>query len=237
MTITPERLAAFADGELPETEARIVEAQVADDPDLARQVAAHRALRQRLSAHFAPILDAPLPDRLVAQLEPSDPQVINLATARDKRDSRRAIPRWTWIAGPALAASLVLAVMLPQQEPSDATVVDGRAYAMGPLAEALDSQLSADQPTAAQTRILLSFRDSAGAYCRGFSGKEKAGIACRDTKGWQLRKVIDGARTEGGEYRQAGSPDEELMTLAQDMAPEGALDAQQEQEARARKWQ
>lgn len=237
MTITPERLAAFADGELPEAEARIVEMQVARDADLARQVAAHRALRQRLSAHFAPILNAPLPDHLVAQLAPSDPQVVDFATARERRDSRRSLPRWTWIAAPALAASLVLAVVLPRQDKGETMLVEGRAYAAGPLAEALGSQLSANQPASTQTRILLSFKDSTGAYCRGFSGKAQAGIACRDQNGWQLRKLIGGAQGRGGDYQQAGSQDVELMTLAQDMAPEGALDANQEQMAKAHGWQ
>lgn len=237
MTITPERLAAFADGELPEAEARIVEAQVAQDPVLARQVVAHRALRQRLSAHFAPILDAPLPNYLVAPLSEPDSHVVDFAKARDGRDTRRAIPRWTWIAGPALAASLVLAVMLPRQDKGDTMLVEGRTYAAGPLAEALDNQLSANQPASPQTRILLSFRDSAGAYCRGFSGRAEAGIACRNRKGWELRKLIGGAQGGGGDYRQAGSEGAELMTLAQDMAPEGALDANQEQAAKARGWQ
>lgn len=237
MTITPERLAAFADGELSEAEARIVEAQMAQDPNLARQVAAHRALRQRLSAHFAPILDAPLPNYLVAPLSEPEPHVVDFAKARDRRYSRRGIPRWTWIAGPALAASLVLAVMLPGQNKGDTMVVERGAYAAGPLAQALDSQLSANQPASSQTRILLSFRDSAGAYCRGFSGRAEAGIACRDRKGWELRKVIGGAQAGGGDYRQAGSQDAELMALAQDMAPEGALDANQEQAAKARGWQ
>jgi len=237
MTIAPERLAAFADGELPEAESRKIEELVAADPGLARQVAAHRALRQRLSAHFEPILKAPLPDHLVAQLTPPGPQVVDFAKARHERDSRRGIPRWTWFAAPALAASLVLAVLLPGHDQGESTLVDGRAYATGLLAEALDNQLSAIQPASAQTRILLSFKDSAGAYCRGFSGKEQAGIACRDENGWQLRKLIGGSQVKGGDYRQAGSEDAALMALAQDMAPEGALDAGQEQAAKARGWQ
>ncbi len=237
MTITPERLAAFADGELPETEARMVEALVAQDAELARQVAAHRALRQRLSAHYAPILNAPLPDRLVARLAQPEAQVVNFVKARESRDSRRGMPRWTWMVGPALAASLVLAVVLPVQDKRDTTLVDGRAYAAGPLAETLDSQLSANQPASVQTRILISFKDSAGAYCRGFSGKAQGGIACRDQQGWQLRRLIGGAQGEGGDYRQAGSQDAELMALAQHMAPAGALDAVQEQAAKAREWQ
>jgi len=237
MTITPERLAAFADGELPEDEMRRIEALVAADSGLARQVAAHRELRHRLSAHFEPILKAPLPDHLAVLLARPDLQVVDLARARQRRDSRRGMPRWTWFAAPALAASLVLTLMLPTHDKREIPQVDGHTYAAGPLADALNEQLSAIQPASAQTRILLSFKDSAGAYCRAFSGKEQAGIACRDENGWQLRKLIGGAQVEGGDYRQAGSEDAALMMLAQDMAPEGALDAGQEQAAKARGWQ
>ncbi len=237
MTISPERLAAFADGELPEDEMREIEALVAADPDLARKVAAHRALRQRLSAHFEPILKAPLPDHLLAQLTRPGPQVVDLAKARQQRDSRPGISRWTWFAAPALAASLVLAVMLPGRDSGETTLVEGRSYAPGPLADALDNQLSAIQPASARMRVLLSFKDGAGTYCRVFSEKAQAGIACRDENGWRLRKLIGGSQAKGGDYRQAGSEDAALMALAQDMAPEGALDAGQEQAAKARGWQ
>ncbi len=237
MTITPERLAAFADGELPEAESRAMETLVAQDPELAAQVAAHQALRQRLCAHFEPILNAPLPEHLVAQLAPPDPRVVDLAKAREMRSKQRAIPRWTWIAGPALAASLVLAVVLPGKDKGNTMLVEGQAYAAGSLAETLDGQLSGQQPASAKTRILLSFKDRAGAYCRGFAGEAQAGIACRDAKGWHLRKVVGGSQGEGGDYRQAGSQEANLLALAQDMAPEGALDAGQEKAAKARGWQ
>jgi len=236
MTNTPERLAAFADGELPEDEARAIESLVAASPELARQVAAHRALRLRLAAHFDPILTAPLPDHLVAPLAQPGPQVVDFARARQQRNSRRGIARWSWLGVPALAASLVLAVMLPQRDQDETMLIGGRAYASWPLADALDSQLSAPQPVSGQTRILLSFKDGAGTYCRGFSSEKQAGIACRDEDGWQLRKLIGGSQATGGDYRQAGSEDAALMALAQSMAPGEALDAGQEQAAKARGW-
>lgn len=246
MTITPEQLAAFADGELSEADAHAVAALVAQDPDMARTVAEHRALRERLSAHFTPILSGSLPDRLTAPLAKPEAQVIDFAKVREQRANqqpvtqqkgqRRSTLRWAWIAAPALAASLVLAVVLPNRDGRETALINGQAYAAGPLASALDSELSAVQPASAQTRILLSFKDSAGTYCRGFSGKAQAGIACRDGQGWQLRKVIGGSDGKTSDYRQAGSDDAALMALAQDMAPDGALDAAQEQAAKARGW-
>src|SRR3546814_6659225 len=57
MTITPEEIAAFADGQMEGDAKARVAAAVAADPQLARQVEAHRALAARLAGHFAPILE------------------------------------------------------------------------------------------------------------------------------------------------------------------------------------
>src|SRR5947207_2969083 len=67
----------------------------------------------RLSAHFAPVLAQPLPERLTAPLADAA-KVVNLAEARAERRSlwRRRALRFGVPA--ALAASLVLAVLLPR---------------------------------------------------------------------------------------------------------------------------
>ena len=221
MSVTREELAAFADGELDPARAAEVAAAVEADPALAEQVRAHRALKARLSAHFAPIMEAPLPESLAAPLQP---KVVDFAAAREKRERARALPRWTWIAGPALAASLALAVFWPRG-----------GYVDAPLADTLDNQLVATQAADADTRILLSFRNSDGAYCRAFSASSLAGIACHDETGWVLTESVRATAGQTGEYRQAGSL-AEVMERAQAMAAGPALDAAQEQAAKADGW-
>ena len=227
MSVTREELAAFADGELEEARETEVAAAVMADPALEAQVRAHRALKERLSAHFAPIMDAPLPASLTAALRP-EPQVIDFAAAREKRERARTLPRWTWFAVPALAASLALAVFLPRGA--------GDGYASGALAETLEGQLIAVQSADAPTRILLSFRDEAGAYCRAFAGEAQSGVACRDAEGWRLLMQGEGADGQGGEYRMAGSAATAVLERAQAMAEGPALDAAGERSARARGW-
>ncbi|QGN55131.1 hypothetical protein [Novosphingobium sp. Gsoil 351] len=228
MSITPEELAAFADGELDGGRGDRVAAAAAADPALAAKIAAHRKLKARLSAHFAPILDEPVPAMLTAKLSPKA-EVVDLAAARAVRGERRRLPRWSWIAAPALAASLALALFAPRGgERAD--------YASGQLASALDNQLVATAPSDAPTRILLSFRDDAGAYCRAFSAARQSGIACRDTQGWKLRELRAGQAAQSQEYRQAGSSDAGLLEAAQAMAAGPAFDAAQELEARERGW-
>jgi hypothetical protein len=224
MSVTREELAAYADGELDPARAAEVAAAVEADPDLEAQVRAHRALKERLGAHFAPILDAPLPDRLTAPLQST---VIDFATARE-RTRGRGLPRLWWVAGPALAASLALTVMIGRGT--------GDAYAEGPLRDALDTQLAAAQPADAPTRILLSFRDQAGSYCRAFAGEAQSGIACRDAEGWRLVTEGEGASAQASEYRMAGNSAAEVLERAQAMATGPALDAGEERAARARGW-
>jgi hypothetical protein len=229
MTVTREELAAFADGELGEPRRSQVEAEVAQDQALAAEIERHRALKAQLATHFTPILDQPVPDRLAGLLGAGDGKVADFTAARQKREARRRVPRWGWIAGPALAASLALAVILPGGGAPE-------GYAGTELAAALDEQLVAEQAPGEDVRVLLSFRDEAGAFCRAFSGDEQSGIACRDDTGWKLQLEGQGARGQGTDYRMAGADAAEILARAQEMATGPALDAADEQAARASGW-
>lgn len=225
MTPTPEQLAAFADGQLDPAEAAAVSAAIAQDPALASKVAAHQALRAKLQQRFAPVADEPVPDRLAALLQAPDSTVIDFASAKARRQSP---PRWIWLAGPALAASLVLA--LTMRSPADTN------YASSELAAALDNQLVGEQGSDAPVRVLLSFKDSAGDFCRAYTATEGSAIACRDTQGWKLRGASADRNDEAqAQYRQAASAGD-ILAQAQAMARGPALDAEAEREARAKGW-
>ena len=241
MTVSREELAAYADGELDAGRAAEVAALVDADPKLARQVAAHRAMKAQLSAHFAPILDQPVPERLTTLLTPADRQVIDFAAERQvidfaaergRRAQRRGLPRWSYFAAPAMAAALALALFIPRGG-GNSPMGD---YANAQLASALDSQLAAQQGGGAATRILISFQNRKGEYCRAFSDPAQSGIACRDPSGWRLADLGPGSAAGGASYRQAGSDFAALMAKAQDMAAGPALDASAEQAARTRDW-
>ncbi|WP_428028055.1 anti-sigma factor family protein [Altererythrobacter sp.] len=233
MSISPEELAAFADGELSgEAEARVAEA-IAADPELARQVEAHRALKAKLASHFAPVLEQDVPDRLTQLLSNADERdgdggVVGLAKARDKRQAKRVLPAWGW-AGGAIAASLVAALVFTVGDR------DRPSYAGANIASALETQLVATQPTDAGTRILLSFRNGSNELCRAFTSSDGSGIACRDDRGWRYQAVGSGSSSGGSEYRMAGS-DGELMAIAQDMADGPALTSEDEVAARDKGW-
>lgn len=228
MTITREEVAAFADGQLaPEREAIAAEA-IAADEGLAEQVRQHRALKDKLAAHFSPILSAHLPENLTAAIASASPTVVELAAVRAQRNRAKRRPTWQWIAGPALAASVALAVLLPLSA--------GREYATGGLAATLEQQLVANQAQNASTRILLSFQDKNGSYCRAFTSKAASGIACRDSEGWRLQHEGDGSSASKSEYRMAENTDALLLERAQQLSVGPALDAKQERAAQQTNW-
>jgi hypothetical protein len=229
MSVTREELAAFADGELIEPRRSEVAAAVAADAALAGELESHRALKDHLSAHFAPILEQPIPERLTAPLATAEPKVVDLTTAKQRR-ALRGIPRWSWVVAPALAASLALAVFLPR----DGGMAE--RYAGPQLAAALDDQLAASQASDAPTHILLSFRKGDGRFCRAFSGNAQSGIACKDANGWQLLVGGASAETQPGDYRMASSSAPKIMAKAQELADGPALTAEQEKMARNRGW-
>ena len=229
MSLPKETIAAYADGELDGDGLREAEVAIAADPALQEQLEAHRALKSRLSAHFAPIVEAPVPEHLVRAVK-GRAAVVDFTAVVRKR-TQYMLPRFAW-AGPALAASLVAGLVgfgLSQRSVRD--------YAVGDVAAALDSQLVANQSPQAPVRILLSFRDGQGNYCRGFSSTAQSGVACRDGRGWKLGKVIESEKAKAGEYRQAGSADAAVLSAIQDMADGPALNGEGEETARRAGWQ
>ncbi|WP_294052572.1 anti-sigma factor [Sphingomonas sp.] len=227
MSIDPEMLMAYADGELGPLEARRVERAIAEDPALGEEVARHRALRARLSGHFAPVTEEPVPDRLAAMLRS------NLVELPVRKPVAR-IAAWMRLGG-AAAASLVLGLAIGHGL-RDRGVVQTRSdqlYAAGTLASALDGKLAADQGA---TQVPVTFRDAGGSYCRVFISRAVEGIACHDRQGWALRQTRAGGAMAKTDYVQAGSTGAAVMAAAQEMMAGAPLDATMEARARASGW-
>src|SRR5262245_3051613 len=96
MQPSDETLMAYVDDELAPTERAAIDASVADDPAIAARVATFRAQRERLARAFAPVLDEPVPERLiaVARQRPSTTEPIDLAAARERRQRIAPPRRW-----------------------------------------------------------------------------------------------------------------------------------------------
>lgn len=229
MSFDPATVAAFVDGELDDLTARRIAREAESDPALAAEIARHRALKARLTAHFAPVAEEAVPERLRALLVDAS---IDTSLA-DRREAKRA--RFAPVHWGAIAASLVLGLTLglkPWLPAPDVTSANGTLVAAGSLARALDTQLASNQPADAAVRIGLSFLDKQGRTCRSFEGAALSGIGCREDGRWALERALRGEGRR--DYRQASSG-----ALAADVAAMLAgdpFDAAAERAARDRGW-
>lgn len=229
MTVGRETLIAFADGELSEFERRRVEKAVAADPALASEVEAHKRLRERLAAHYAPVADSPVPPRLTALLEE---KVVPLDAARERRSARFAPQHWA-----AIAATLVLGLVVGgglNRGDGPVTSSYGPLIASSSLDRALETQLASTQPASADIRIGLTFRTPNGEVCRTFDSQFFEGIACRFGESWRLQHTTGKEGVEGTTYRQASAS--ALAEVAQTMMAGEPLNAARERAAKERGW-
>lgn len=244
MTFSDEILMAYADGELDAATRAAVEAAMATDPQVAQRVARQRALRGRLRAAFDPVLDEPLPERLLESVRgaPAPRPAANVIPLK-----RKAAPHWSWPQWGAIAAGLVGGALLGPlllRTPAGAALVtrDGQVLASGALARALTEQLASNQPPGAPVQIGVSFRARNGDYCRTFVLREKsalAGLACRGHETWRLEVLAQNPTSPAAPagYRPAGSALPASVTRTLDELVQGEpLDAAAEAAARARGW-
>jgi hypothetical protein len=249
MSIADETLMAYADGELDASARTAVEAAMRADPEIARRVAQYREQREKLLAAYEPELAEPVPDRLLAVLRDRGPagqgRVIDLKRARAAAEvsqrPRSVSSRWRYPA--SLAASVVVAIGLavfPWQRPALVQERGGGALvASGGLARSLSDSLSGD-PSAGDVRIGVSFLAKSGEYCRTFTLRESAGLACRRGDRWLIHDLTQlgeagASQTEG--YRTASSMlPPAILSAVQSQIVGDPLDRAGEQSARGAGW-
>ena len=222
--IPEDRLIAYLDGELPPNDRAAFEAEMAADRVLADQVERHRATAARVAAAYAPVLDEPVPARLIA-----------VATAANDRAPLRMLSaQWA-----AMAACLVVGVAVGRAlwpNPGPLTMREGALVARGGLDNALTVQLASD---AGPVKVGLSFRSRDGRYCRTFesSADRLAGLACRDGSRWVAEATSAWTPQAQPDYRTAASVTPPVILAAVDAAIVGeTLDAKAERAARDSGW-
>jgi hypothetical protein len=244
MTFSEETLMAYADNELDTQTRSAVEAAMASDPEIARRVAQHKALRTKLRVVFDKVLDEPTPHRLVdaARGVPAVRREGNVIPLRRKTATRKAWPQWS-----AMAASLVIGVIIGQvllfRGPGAGPVTsrDGQLLANGTLARALSNQLAA-QNDQNPVRIGVSFKARSGAYCRTFTLQESqalAGMACREHDDWHVEVLAQAAASpqgSGGLRQAATAMPKSVLQAIDDNIVGDPFDAHAEAAAREKGW-
>lgn len=198
-----ERIAAYLDGVMSESDAAAFESEVADNPLLAAELerlASNDALLREAFAEPG-VDDAFLETMGLRDSAPSISPLEKSGTAA-VNDNPPFWRRWSVPIGGAIAAGLALVATLSLQQVTDGPDM-GRALETTP-----SGQLASLDDDASLTP-LLSFQAGDGRYCREFaysSGTaERGGIACRGGDGWQVEAWGAGA---------APLPDRDEIALA-----------------------
>lgn len=212
------QLAAFLDGTL-EDDALVtaIEAAINADPSLADRVEAisiDNAAAEAVRGAFAPVLQAPVPDRLVLIVEPA------------ARAERRPRPEpandtgWRWPQFAAMAASLALGVMIGGTLLKGGSTGDPGSLVLSSadvtsMLDTAPSGQNVDLASLGSGEVVLSFRGTGGQLCRQFTVKGKGGttsdaLACAgpSDSGWQIEA-----------YGRRATPAGEMKLAAGDAAP------------------
>ena len=212
---------------------------MAADPQVARRIAEHKALRNTLRSSYDPVLAEPVPDRLLAAARARTGVVVPL---RPKPTRRPPMVYWGAIAASFVVGGLVWHFGVELLAPGPMMERGGQLLASGALDKALSTQLVTDQQPQSAVQIGVSFRSKAGSYCRTFQLRDNnlAGLACREQGNWKLEMLaLTGPSAAGQpEFRQAGSSLPPAIAQAVDQSIDGEpLDAQAEARARTDRWQ
>lgn len=197
MSIDPEHLMAYVDGQTDADETARIEAAIAADPLLRARAQGWRAQNQALRAAFDPILQEPVPQRLQDALA-HDAQILAFAPKRRN---------WRVLSASliGLAAAALLGFQLGAGQSNGLLRTGGGgAWAKGELARALEHQASG-QPGKGQVAIAFTVQDQNDAPCRAFRVHSQGldGLACRQDAGWSVMALGRQAIGEPGAYRPA----------------------------------
>jgi hypothetical protein len=263
MSVPDELLMAYADGELSGAERAAeraqVEAAMRADPEIARKVEKHRAMRRRMNATFDRVLDEPVPDRLIAAVRKTPAgKVTDINRMRAKRVATAPppssdIPTRTarsvkWSHWGAAAASFVIGAIVAHfaltSSAADGPIASrgGHLVAQAGLADALSNQLASQQATTAPVQIGTTFKTKAGEYCRTFTLRENepvGGLACLSGSTWSINTLARVSPLPGadGTYRQAGTAMPAAVRAAVEEQIVGdPLDSSAEAQARTAGW-
>lgn len=246
MNITDEVVMAYADGELDPEAAAAVANEIERNPELARKVEQHRALRKQFGAAFDPVLDEPIPARLTAVI--SEKPLATVTQLSQKKSSGtsqsfRESLKWLPIAASVAFGVLLGAFLFNDNRNGIVADTDG-VPAQGNLARALTEELASRPTPDFPVRIGASYEANSGDYCRTFIVADKgnfAGLACHpknsDRDAWRIRVLVPVESTSDANYRTAASamPPAVLDQVNKEIKGE-PFDAEQEARIVSRGW-
>jgi surface antigen len=211
--LNDEMLMAYADGELDAEGRKLIEARLAEDPEIGRLLNIFVTTREPLARVFDQPMREPVPERLLQLLAFSEPAARPAELKRDSLATRlqNSVSAFFTMSSQIAVAAPVFALVIvagavwllsdagqQQLEPGLARSGQG-LVAVGPMRDALETAPSGasikwdggSQPQMTM-KTVFSFLSRDGAYCRHYglaTGDKRAfaGIACRESDGtWRI---------------------------------------------------
>lgn len=239
-----EQLMAYADGELDAQTAQQVERQLQDDPEGQAIVERFRQTRSELAPGLDPLLDEPVPQRLIdaVRRHPGPPEAIAEPSPIQPPSRAAANDRWYW-PSLATAASVALVVGLLGGHWMGGSTSNG----VDRVAQALQTAPSGQVFRAGDMQVmpLASFRSDQGFVCREFEqtagGRAAHGIACRDGEQWVTRLLLDNGpaqaiRSPLPEFAAASGEADAMGAMVESLRLGQAFTPEQEEMALQRGW-
>lgn len=233
-SVEDEMLMRLADGELADEAAEALLQRIETEPDLAARFAVFAETRGRLAQGFAPLLAAPVPNRLVAAVLAAD--------AANRPANDRGIPPWA--RRPLLAACVAALLAAPlgflagRLTPTP-TLAEPLAGAQAALAVALEATPSGETHRAGAISVQpFATHLVEGGVCRDFSvqteGRSTLGVACRAASGWEVRASL---RIDAADALRPASADHPALTaVLAGLRAAPPLDAESEAALIRRGW-
>jgi hypothetical protein len=226
-----ELLSQYLDRELSAADASQLEQRLAAEPGLQACLRELQALQSRLQDTYNDAAAGPVPAEITSLLQDSPVRIVSLP--------HRRVANW----GFALAASLVVAVAAIQL-----VQYSKQPGADNALSIALDNSPSRGSgwetlSDGRNIRPVLSFQSTSGAWCREYllsdGDADWRGVACRDGDTWATAVLANvELASPTAAYRPAGADDADAIAAFIDQnAADIPLDARQEAELIARRWQ
>lgn len=232
-----EVLMAYADGELDEETARDVASEIARNEVLRARYMTFARTSRSLGALYAPIMEEPVPRRLIAAV--AGPGTGGIAVGRSAI-GRLIASNDNWVLAATAAAALVAVVGAAFWLGR----VDGSARrADGALLAALESSgsvpVGGENGAGAVARS--TFASNEGGYCRQYSVLGEArrdGVACRDGRSgaWVIRAETASTAVVTDSTRPAAGAGSEIDVIVDRLIAGDVLTSDQERDAIGRNW-
>lgn len=244
MNVTDDDIRAYVAGALSLEVAAHIDAAIAADVMVAARVEREKRLRAQLRGAFDPAYDGQTSDRFHAGAAVDETAIGPRARVADddvdEHSQRIGIPpRWRTPVVVVVASLAAFAASMWLRPDAPVQMRNGVLVAQGRLAHDLDGTLANAPSADAAISIVLTFRDTGGRVCPGFSNATlaMAGLACRDGERWLLPVVTPVGAGEGGDMHTASHPLPAEVQAAIDTRLQGRVfDAMQERAARDAGW-